>query len=186
MSLWGQIISWAASSFYSIQLIIPSTVQITKMKTNFFYSLIALLFFALQTDVRAQKTVSGIIKDKTTGESLPGVNIIIEGILTGAVSAPEGKFFLKTNCWWNEYTFIVCNYIWIQFCLKELRLLETSYQVSIILQKKKSKLFPNPFLTFDSHTWTKAAVDMWSPNLMKVACCCRKHSARFPKNVTRD
>ncbi len=68
-----------------------------KMKTKFFYSFTILFFLTLQLNAQTQQIVSGQIKDKTTGESLPGVNIILEGTLTGTVSDIDGKFIIKTN-----------------------------------------------------------------------------------------
>ncbi len=39
--------------------------------------------------------ITGIIKDASTGEVLPGVNVIVEGTYTGAMSDASGKFEIK-------------------------------------------------------------------------------------------
>ncbi len=38
--------------------------------------------------------IVGIVKDKITGESFPGVNIIIEGTTLGAATGEDGKYFI--------------------------------------------------------------------------------------------
>lgn len=43
----------------------------------------------------AQNNIKGIVKDKTTGESLPGANIKVAGLLKGASTNANGKFELK-------------------------------------------------------------------------------------------
>ncbi len=42
-----------------------------------------------------QLQISGTITDASTGEPLPGVNILIEGTTTGAITDQEGKYSLK-------------------------------------------------------------------------------------------
>jgi TonB-dependent starch-binding outer membrane protein SusC len=45
--------------------------------------------------VHAQTTVTGVVKDGTTGEALPGVNIIVQGTETGTTTDIEGRFSLQ-------------------------------------------------------------------------------------------
>lgn len=42
-----------------------------------------------------QKVVSGKIRDKSTGEPLIGVNIVVEGTTTGAISDPSGQYSIQ-------------------------------------------------------------------------------------------
>ena len=44
-----------------------------------------------------QLTVTGIIKDAETGESLPGVSVIIVGTTTGAISDIDGKYSINIS-----------------------------------------------------------------------------------------
>ncbi len=44
------------------------------------------------TEIMQQISVTGVITDATTGEPLPGVNILIEGTTNGAISDIEGKY----------------------------------------------------------------------------------------------
>ncbi len=79
------------------------------MKNNFKWIFIVLFFLLTDKYSTAQQTISGLIKDKTTGETLPGVNILLEGTLTGTVSDINGKFQLKTN---QSYPFnLVFSYV---------------------------------------------------------------------------
>jgi TonB-linked SusC/RagA family outer membrane protein len=44
-----------------------------------------------------QNTITGIIKDASTNEPLPGVSIIIEGTTTGTISDVNGKYSIKVD-----------------------------------------------------------------------------------------
>jgi iron complex outermembrane receptor protein len=45
----------------------------------------------------AQTTISGTVKDGTTGEKLAGVNIVVKGRVLGTISNAAGEFTLKVN-----------------------------------------------------------------------------------------
>ena len=65
------------------------------MKTRFF-SLIVLLFANLIAFAQSGRIqLSGKIKDKNTGEPLPGVTIAIKGTVDGTQTDGDGKFVLK-------------------------------------------------------------------------------------------
>jgi iron complex outermembrane recepter protein len=57
---------------------------------------LTLLLLAATASV-AQTTISGSIKDGSTGEPLAGVNIIVKGRVIGTISDGNGKFNLKVN-----------------------------------------------------------------------------------------
>ncbi|WP_179213405.1 SusC/RagA family TonB-linked outer membrane protein [Ekhidna lutea] len=61
---------------------------------KFFFSLMVCLF-AL-TQVHAQRTVSGKVTDDT-GETLPGVNVVIKGTTTGTTTDLDGNYRLQVN-----------------------------------------------------------------------------------------
>jgi restriction endonuclease S subunit len=44
-----------------------------------------------------QISVTGTVTDATTGEPLPGVNIVIKGTGTGTISDLNGNFTLQVN-----------------------------------------------------------------------------------------
>ena len=62
------------------------------MKTIYKKLFLFLLLFPLS--VLAQSKVSGVVVDKTTNLSLPGVNIVIEGTSTGTSTGSNGEFQL--------------------------------------------------------------------------------------------
>ena len=64
------------------------------MKIRFFFSFV-LLFFSL-TLIAQQTSVSGHITDSKTGESLVGVNIVVDST-SGGVSDVNGNYYLKVN-----------------------------------------------------------------------------------------
>ena len=37
-------------------------------------------------------TITGVVRDQSTGETMPGVNVVIEGTLRGASTGPDGEF----------------------------------------------------------------------------------------------
>ncbi|MFN5554774.1 MAG: TonB-dependent receptor [Chryseotalea sp.] len=57
---------------------------------------IALILLAA-TASWAQTTISGTVKDGTTGEKLAGVNIVVKGRVLGTISNSDGEFTIKVN-----------------------------------------------------------------------------------------
>src|SRR5689334_24399374 len=58
------------------------------------YSLI--LFFTLAWSYsQAQQSVSGTVKDRATGETVPGVNVVVKGTSTGTITDGDGKYSLE-------------------------------------------------------------------------------------------
>jgi len=59
--------------------------------------LTTLLVFILTASVLASTVgkISGVVKDKDTGEPLPGVNVLIKGTNMGAGSNPSGEYFIN-------------------------------------------------------------------------------------------
>ena len=70
--------------------------------------LTALLILILATSILAQTTgkIAGVIKDKDTGEPLPGVNVLIKGTTLGAATNPKGEYFVN-NVGVGTYTLTV-------------------------------------------------------------------------------
>jgi len=48
-------------------------------------------------DPLLQQTVTGIVTDSQTGETMPGVNIIVKGTTQGVITNPEGKFSISVS-----------------------------------------------------------------------------------------
>lgn len=73
----------------------------TKMRILFLFcamvSVSASSLLAADFDSFQQNTVSGIIKDATTGEALIGVSIVIKGTTTGQLSDINGKFTIPVS-----------------------------------------------------------------------------------------
>lgn len=51
----------------------------------------------VKENIHKQVRITGTIKDASTGESLPGVNIQIQGSTQGTISDTEGKYTLQVN-----------------------------------------------------------------------------------------
>jgi outer membrane receptor protein involved in Fe transport len=59
-----------------------------------FYSFLFILFFPLLLFSGTTGKIAGAVSDKTNGEPLIGVNILIEGTMLGATSDLDGEFFI--------------------------------------------------------------------------------------------
>ena len=59
-------------------------------------SCIALLLaaFVVSPAFASLGKIAGTVKDKDTGEALPGVNVVLEGTMLGASTDPEGRYFI--------------------------------------------------------------------------------------------
>jgi iron complex outermembrane receptor protein len=53
------------------------------------------VIFAMTAALGQTGTVSGVVKDKSTGETMPGANVIIKGTLIGAVTNFDGLFVIE-------------------------------------------------------------------------------------------
>lgn len=53
------------------------------------------VLFAITAAVGQTGTVTGVVKDKTTGETMPGANVVIKGTLTGSVTDFDGLFRIE-------------------------------------------------------------------------------------------
>ena len=65
------------------------------MKNFSFNYLFTLILTLPGLAVSGQATLSGKVTDKQTGESLPGVNIYLPDLKTGAVSGPDGTYTIQ-------------------------------------------------------------------------------------------
>ncbi|MEX2512161.1 MAG: carboxypeptidase-like regulatory domain-containing protein [Cyclobacteriaceae bacterium] len=71
--------------------------------------LLVLLLISISANVAyAQQTVSGKIYDASTQESLPGVNILIQGTSTGTVSDIDGSYSIRVP---NEDAVLVFSFV---------------------------------------------------------------------------
>jgi TonB-dependent receptor len=65
------------------------------------FTLLVLVFFSsfalLLGQVKTQERISGKVTDATTGEVLPGVNILVQGTLTGTVTGVDGRYTVLVN-----------------------------------------------------------------------------------------
>jgi TonB-linked SusC/RagA family outer membrane protein len=55
------------------------------------------LIVIMPKDLLQQKKITGTVTDATTGESLPGVSVMIEGTKKGTVTGVDGKFMIEIS-----------------------------------------------------------------------------------------
>ncbi len=83
----------------NLKILLMNEIKPSVILKFFFRFLLLLIVFSFMTPplaVHAQDaqgiTITGTVRDASTGEALPGVNIIIEGTFRGAISDISGKF----------------------------------------------------------------------------------------------
>ncbi|MFO7934452.1 MAG: TonB-dependent receptor [Bacteroidales bacterium] len=64
--------------------------------TRFMIFCTGLMIFSIQ-GMMAQQTVSGTVTDAETGEGIPGVNVVIKGTTTGAITDLEGNYTIDVS-----------------------------------------------------------------------------------------
>lgn len=65
--------------------------------TKSFYPLIILIGVFLPEAFGQATSISGTVTETESGESLPGVNIVIQGTVTGTITDIDGVFNLSTD-----------------------------------------------------------------------------------------
>ena len=84
-----------------------SKSKLDKIKFRFLCCISAIFLFAFSHTAFAQFSVSGSVDD-TYGESIPGVNILLKGTLTGTTTDVDGKFNITVS---SENDVLVFSYI---------------------------------------------------------------------------
>jgi len=64
---------------------------------NYFKQILTGILLLISFNLFSQQVIKGVVKDKATGETLPGVNILIKGTTNGTSSDFDGLFELKAN-----------------------------------------------------------------------------------------
>lgn len=91
-----------------------------------------LLLFSFQ--LFAQQKLNGTVLEKTTGEGLPGVNVVIKGTIKGTSSDFDGKFQLE-----NVKTGDVLVFSSIGFIDKEVTV-GTNFRITVIMEENLQQL----------------------------------------------
>jgi iron complex outermembrane receptor protein len=82
----------------------------------------------------AQQTVKGVVKDKATGETLPGVSIVVKGTTNGTSTDFDGNFELK-----NVKTGDILVFSYLGFTEKEVAL-ASNFNLTIELEESAQRL----------------------------------------------
>ena len=75
-----------------------------------------------------QQKVTGIIHDSATGEALAGVNVVVQGTLTGAVTDINGKFSIDIN---DPNAVLTCSFI--GYVTQKIPLTEKTIDITLVL-----------------------------------------------------
>jgi len=71
--------------------------------------MIMLIAFNLMIPIVAQQQkIIGTITDGSTGETMPGVNVLVEGTTIGVISDAEGKFSIQVP---NENSVLIFSFV---------------------------------------------------------------------------
>ncbi len=91
-----------------------------------------LILFLIPLGTFAQTTISGVTTEKATGLPLPGVNILVKGTATGAISDFDGNFQIKAD---NGATLV---FSYLGFTTQET--IVTGTNITIAMEEDASKL----------------------------------------------
>lgn len=53
------------------------------------------LFFCVSAFSWAQSQISGVVKDASTNDPIPGVNVVVKGTTTGTITDFDGKYSIS-------------------------------------------------------------------------------------------
>ncbi len=81
----------------------------------------------------AQQTVKGVIKDKTTGEGLPGVNVLVKGTTNGTNTDFDGNFEIKAK------TGDILVFTYLGFKNQEITI-GTNFNLTVLLEESSERL----------------------------------------------
>lgn len=94
---------------------------------------LALIIFTMGSVLAQNRNVSGVIKS-TTGETMPGVNVLVKGTTTGTASDIDGKFSLSVP---SDESVLVFSFI--GYSSKEVRVGNSS-ELNVVLEEDLSSL----------------------------------------------
>jgi len=92
----------------------------------------ALFWLCGSAALMAQTSISGTVKDGTTGEPLAGVNIVVKGRVIGTISNTSGQYSLKVN---QEPPFTLV-FSFIGFSTQELEVKEANTTLDVSLEEQ--------------------------------------------------
>ncbi|HKJ33009.1 MAG TPA: SusC/RagA family TonB-linked outer membrane protein, partial [Balneolales bacterium] len=73
-------------------------------------SVLVILGFCVNTSLAQNQTVKGKVTDKSSGSSLPGVNILVKGTTSGTATDPNGNFTLNVSSLQDTLVFSYIGY----------------------------------------------------------------------------
>ena len=92
------------------------------------------ILFTSSFSMFAQQTVSGVVKEKATGEPLPGVSVMVKGTVKGAETDFNGNFSVEKV---NTGNVLVFQYL--GFAVKEVTI-ETNFNIVVELEESAQSL----------------------------------------------
>jgi len=92
----------------------------------------ALFWLCGSAALMAQTSISGTVKDGTTGEPLAGVNIVVKGRVIGTISNTSGQYSLKVN---QEPPFTLV-FSFIGFSTQEIEVKEANTTLDVSLEEQ--------------------------------------------------
>jgi iron complex outermembrane recepter protein len=92
----------------------------------------ALFWLCGSAALMAQTSISGTVKDGTTGDALAGVNIVVKGRVIGTISNTSGQYSLKVN---QEPPFTLV-FSFIGFATQELEVKEANTTLDVSLEEQ--------------------------------------------------
>ncbi len=103
------------------------------MKKPYLLSVLPILFLLVgQVTAFGQATVSGTVKEKDSGVTLAGVNVVVKGSVTGTITNTDGVFSLKVN----QAPPFTLSFSYIGFQTQEVNVTETTTTLDISMAEQ--------------------------------------------------
>ncbi|UXP31404.1 DUF5686 and carboxypeptidase regulatory-like domain-containing protein [Reichenbachiella agarivorans] len=106
------------------------------MKLAFIFTIFLGVLLPLSVFAQQSTRIRGVVTDKTTGESLPFVNISFDGTTNGTTSDSEGKYYLETDQATNA---LKASYIGYEALIKPV-VIGTSQTINFALEETSLQL----------------------------------------------
>jgi TonB-dependent starch-binding outer membrane protein SusC len=122
------------SIFFKSFFFITKQQECMKIKVNFKSFMLLALFTVLSNIAFAQRTVSGVVKDADTGESLVGSSVVVTGTTKGTLTDLDGKYELSIPADAASLTFSYTGYASLTIALGASKVVDANLKGGSILE----------------------------------------------------
>jgi TonB-dependent starch-binding outer membrane protein SusC len=120
--------------FFSNLFFITKQQECMKIKVNFKGFMLLALFTVLSNFAFAQRSVTGVVKDADSGESLVGASVVVSGTTKGTLTDLDGKYELQVPADAASLTFSYTGYSNLTIALGASKVVDANLKGGSILE----------------------------------------------------